>query len=276
VAQRLSAALQLNARPVRESADVARGVARFRADTHHFFEVSERSNYVRYSNQALQYGSVTREPPDSARAVSLVRTLLGRLEGRGLLRTSEVMWDQPEISHAYEEGAPAMGSLQAASPPRRVDTRVKYYRAVNGVPISGSFVRAVLNDAEDLTGLTISWRPLVPDQDERPVVSSKDDARGKFEAEIGSEPTAGTVDVMVNEYVYHDPSPHDPVAFLEPGYLFIYTVRTPVPDATGEFVVSKKMYRFYPATSHEEEQLPSAEAARRMAKRAAHPPDTRP
>jgi hypothetical protein len=53
----------------------------------------------------------------------------------------------------------------------------------------------------------------------------------------------------------------DSLNFLQPGYLFVYTVRSPVPGLDGQMAVSKQLQTFMPAMQHGEIQPPSAEAA---------------
>jgi hypothetical protein len=75
-------------------------------------------------------------------------------------------------------------------------------------------------------------------------------------------PQGSLVEVSVNELVYRDPSTRDAVSFLEPGFLFVYQVKTPLPDRPGVFAVSKKLQGFVPAVEHDLKQLASMRQAR--------------
>jgi hypothetical protein len=94
---------------------------------------------------------------------------------------------------------------------------------------------------------------------------SRSEARTQFErrAEFSSLPAGSKLEVLVDELVYQDGSRFDAVGFLEPGYFFLYIVRTPI-LGSNEYVVSKKLNWFLPVTSHGETQLPSREAQRRV------------
>ena len=65
----------------------------------------------------------------------------------------------------------------------------------------------------------------------------------------------------MSDLVYYDPSKRDPVAFLEPAYLFVYRVDTPLPGSE-EFAVSKILHRVFPAVAHGRTQLESPRALR--------------
>ena len=252
--------------------DSIRRISRFGAGDHRI-EVSEDGALIRYHNGTVLEREATAEPPTRERSLALAQVLLDRLDAKGVLQRSEVLSADAVVSYTYKQEGPGGSpgeTFRGPLPARKVNTRVKYYRAVHGIPVSGSFVKVVFADSEEVAILEVAWRPVLADATSggsSTVTIGKDDARAMFERSLNAESLApgSRVKVLVEELVYDDSEPLDAVNFLEPGFLFIYIVRTPKLGSVDEFVVSKKLHRFFPVTKHGESKWPSQVAARRAA-----------
>jgi hypothetical protein len=252
VVQRAAMALNLREGFAFEKRDPAREVSRFRAGTH-VIEVGERNGVLKYTDLATYNRDAGSEPPDRSRGIDLGKSLIEQLERQGLLNQQEILWDQPVVSHRFRQQGPGGTPGEPVQHPgteRKMDTRVTYYRAINGIPVSSSEIRMTFTDRETLAALRMDWRQLeVDSKSSIDVRLSFEEARTKFETlPDWDHLQAGTyVNVFANELVYWDPPPSGLAHSLDPAYYFLYVVKSPVIDGRDEFVVSKKLKKIMPA-----------------------------
>jgi hypothetical protein len=143
-----------------------------------------------------------------------------------------------------------------------LDTRIFVPRALHGLGISGHGVRIVFDKRGAVAGLDLLWRDVAIDDSRKALPVKLDMTRAKERFERDTKwPAKAQVIVRANELVYFDRSMRDPVAFLEPAYLFVYEVRVPMPGR-DVFRVSKVLHQVIPAVEHREQQLASPRAAR--------------
>ena len=235
----------------------------------HRVKVYPRSGMMKYANRAA-YNAI---PPDfekqravrEERALLIARELVERLAAHGLIDQTEILWHAPHVYYrklGEDVGGPVGGGRPPTSaPPRDMDTRVFLSRLKDGVPVSGHGVRIVINPDEKIASVNLMWRDVEKSSKTYRTDGDMARARQRFERALAVSKGA-RVDVLVDEFVYLDPSPRDPVAFLEPGFLFVYVVRTPLAGKPGVFAVSKKLHWFLGATEHGLLQVPSLRKAR--------------
>ena len=136
-------------------------------------------------------------------------------------------------------------------------------------------MRFVFTPQGQLASLNLMWRDLEADGKKYPRRLDLEEAKKQFEGSI-KVPNNARVEVSVSELVYLDPSPRDPVTFLEPGYLFVYVVKTPLEDRKDVFAVSRKLPLFVPAIEHDLAQRPSLRKERLRGLERKLEQDTRP
>jgi hypothetical protein len=192
-------------------------------------------------------------------ALGKTRALLNRLAEAGLVQSDQLFYNGVRISHRKEQGA--RGAKQGekgrpeSSPAVNADTRVFVPRAVNGVGVSGHGVQVTYTKGGQVAALDLYWRDLAFEAPPLRVRLPLDEAKRRFEESL-LLPRNAQVEVLASDLVYFDPSKRDPVAFLEPAYLFVYRVKTPL-AASEEFAVSKVLHRVIPAVAHGRTQLES-------------------
>lgn len=197
-------------------------------------------------------------PLSEDEAVELARTVSLVLIDAGLVNESELLFEAPRISFRKEgEVAGAVQGQQGRpqlQPSRRMDARVFVARVLVGVGVSGQGIRFTFSNTGRLTGLDFLWRELRLDHETSYALRmDMAGAMNRFEQSI-DVPAESNVNVLVNELVYYDPSMRDPLNYLEPVYLFVYVVKTPIRDQ-DEFIVSKKLHHVIPAVEHSGTQL---------------------
>jgi hypothetical protein len=237
-------------------------------DDRYRFKVYVSSGMVKFRDTEL-YNQTPKEEQDLSpltgeTAIARAEEVLERLATAGLVELDELLLPAARIyfrkEQSYrgaelgESGRPRPGPAEVA------DIRVFVPRAINGVGVSGHGVRMVFTKRKALAGLDLLWRDVRLDNTERPVDLTMAQAKERFEKSLDL-PENARVEVTVNELVYFDPSMRDPVAFLEPVYLFVYQTRVPTREGS-EFRVSKMLHHVIPATDHGDVQLPSRRAAR--------------
>lgn len=249
----------------------------------HRFKAYPYAGMVKYSNRRL-YNAIpqdfeNRPAVEPDKAVGLARELVERLAEKGLLDKSEVLIQAPHVYFrklGQDTGGPEGGGQPAESaPPHNMDTRVFLSRVVQGVPVSGNGLRFVFTPQGQLASLNLMWRDLEADGKKYPRRLDLEEAKKQFEGSI-KVPNNARVEVSVSELVYLDPSPRDPVTFLEPGYLFVYVVKTPLEDRKDVFAVSRKLPLFVPAIEHDLAQRPSLRKERLRGLERKLEQDTRP
>lgn len=238
-------------------------------DDRYRFKVYVPSGMVKFRDTRLYNQTPAEEEklpalaPDSA--LARARVVLRRLHDAGLVNEAELAFGIAQVSHRREQGA--RGARQGergrpSVPPAAVaDTRVFVPRVIHGLGVSGNGVRITFTKRVEVAGIDLLWRDLASERQRLPVKVSLREARAQFERSAGV-PAGAVVDVIADELVYFDPSMRDAVAFLEPGYLFVYRVRVPVKDRPNEFRVSKVLHWLISAVDHGRQPLPSARAAR--------------
>ena len=198
---------------------------------------------------------------DDETALRRAKQMLDKLAGHGLVQPEQLLINSARFSHSKARGNPGRLPNQTGRPkpgPIEVlDTRIFIPRAVDGLGVSGHGVRIVFDKRGEVTGLDLLWRDFEIDKSKKPlpVKLVMEEAIKRFETELKA-PSNAKVDVIANELVYFDPSMRDSVAFLEPGYLFVYQVKVPI-EGRDEFRVSKVLHRLIPAVDHGLKQLPS-------------------
>ncbi len=233
------------------------------------WKVYPRSGMIRYEDlrlyNAIPKDFATRQALSEEKAISLARDIVRRLEAGGVINRSEVLWDASQVYFSKLQGSTGRPERGPAEPKLtevyNLDTRVLLPRIKEGVPVSGDNLRLVFNADGRVASLNLMWRDLKtgPQAYRRRV--DMNGAKEQFERAL-NVPRGSRVEVSANELTYFDPSPRDPVAFLEPVYLFVYTVRTPIKEKPGVFSISKKLWRVIPAVEHGQVQLPSLRKAR--------------
>lgn len=250
------------------------------SDRTHKWKVYPRSGMISYEDAQL-YNAIprdfaTRQALSEERAKGLARDMVKRLHDGGLINQSEVLWEATRVYSSKLQGSTGRPRRGDAQPEKtsvyNLDTRIFLPRIREGVPISGDNLRLVFTPEGKMASLNLMWRDL--QSDPRLFQRRIDMNRAKEEFERSLKVPAGSrVEVSVNELTYYDPSPRDPVAFLEPVYLFVYTVKTPIKGKPGIFSVSKKLSTLIPAVEHGQQQIPSMRKARltELAKRFGNP-----
>ena len=203
---------------------------------------------------------------DDQAAMKRAREILDKLAANDLVEMDQLLLQAARISHSKARGnagrLPGQTGRPTPGPIEILDTRVFIPRAVNGLGVSGHGVRFVFDQRGAVAGLDLLWREVKIDSSRKPlpVKLGMPEAIKRFEREL-AVPANAQVAVEANDLVYFDPSMRDPVAFLEPGYLFVYQVRVPI-KGRGEFRVSKVLHRLIPAVDHGQQQLASPRAER--------------
>jgi len=198
-------------------------------------------------------------------AVVRAGAVIRRLQEAGLVREDQLPLTIAHVSHRKEQGV--RGARQGEQgrprvmPASAADTRVFIPRVIDGLGVSGNGVRITFTKTGAIAGVDLLWRDVSSARQRLPVKLSLSEARAQFERSARI-PGDAVVDVLADELVYFDPSTRDAVAFLEPGYLFVYRVRVPIKDQPNRFRVSKVLHWLIPAVNHGRQQLPSARAAR--------------
>ena len=199
------------------------------------------------------------EPLGRERAVAESRRILSKVAAAGLLSEKELLYDAVRLSSRMAQSGPGApeGSTgrKKFDPARAVDTRVFVPRVLSGVAVSGQGVRLTFAPGGRLAGLDLLWRELGVEAEAQPLAVTPGQARERFEKAVSAPPGA-SVNVSVNELVYYDPSMREPVGFLEPAYLFVYEVRTPI-AGRDEFRVSKRLHHVVSALDHDRRQVVS-------------------
>jgi hypothetical protein len=233
------------------------------------WKVYPRSGMIKYIDQplynTLEAGLGSRRALSEDDAMAVAKRLIHGLASAGLIDEAQVLWDAPHVYYSRTQGStgrPKNGTAKRKTTSiRDVDTRVFLPRIVNGIPVSGDNVRIVFTPRGRVSSLNLMWRDLQigPKNYRRTLAMER--AKETFERSLRA-PQGSLVEVSVNELVYRDPSTRDAVSFLEPGFLFVYVVKTPLRDRPGVFAVSKKLQSFVPAIEHEVKQMPSMRKAR--------------
>jgi hypothetical protein len=197
-------------------------------------------------------------------AVRKTRDLMKSLAQAELLEADQLLDSDVHISHRREQDVRGANQGERGRPDIRpapmADTRVFVPRAVNGVGISGHGVQITYSKGGQVAGLDLYWRDLAFEVPPLRIRFSLDEVKKRFEESLVL-PRNAQVEVQASDLVYFDPSKRDPVAFLEPAFLFVYRVRTPLPDSE-EFAVSKVLHAVIPAVAHGRTQLESPRALR--------------
>lgn len=201
----------------------------------------------------IEAGPLAREE-----ALDLAGETLQALVAAKLVREDELVLDAAMFSFRKEGqgGGAATGQVGRPSfqPSVVMDTRVLIPRAINGIGVFGHGVRLTFSNTGKLTGLDLLWRDVALDEKASyPLRMSMEDAKRIFETSVDVTP-GSTVDVLLNELVYDEPSRRAPVSFLEPVYLFVYRARVPI-EGGDEFIVSKRVHRAIAAVDHGMVQL---------------------
>jgi hypothetical protein len=233
------------------------------------WKVYPRSGMIKYVDQTLYNrlpaGLASRRALSEDEATSAAKRLIHRLASAGLIDEAQVLWDAPHVYYSRMQGStgrPKNGTAKRKTTPiRDVDTRVFLPRIVNGIPVSGDNVRIVFTPRGEVSSLNLMWRDVQIGPKNYRRTLDMDRAKETFQRSLRA-PQGSLVEVSVNELVYRDPSTRDAVSFLEPGFLFVYQVKTPLPDRPGVFAVSKKLQGFVPAVEHDLKQLASMRQAR--------------
>lgn len=228
-----------------------------------------RSGMIKYVDQTLYNQLPARLASQrflsETEAISAAKLLVRRLANAKLLDEAQVLWNAPHVYYSKMQGStgrPKNGkATRRTTPVRNVDTRVFLSRIVNGIPVSGDNIRIVFTPGGRVSSLNLMWRDLHIGQKNYRRTLDMERAKDTFQRSLRA-PQGSRVEVLVNELVYRDPSTRDAVSFVEPGYLFVYSVKTPLPDRPGVFVVSKKLQAFVPAVDHDLKQLASMRKAR--------------
>ncbi len=233
------------------------------------WKVYPRSGMIKYVDQTLYNrlpaGPASRRALSGDEAIAATKRLIRRLASVGLIDEAQVLWDAPHVYNSRMQdstGRPKNGiGKRKTTAVRDVDTRVFLPRIVNGIPVSGDNVRIVYTPRGEVSSLNLMWRDVQIGPKNYRRTLDMDRAKDTFQRSLRA-PQGSLVEVSVNELVYRDPSTRDAVSFLEPGFLFVYTVKTPLPDRPGVFRVSKKLQSFVPAVEHDRKQLASMRKAR--------------
>jgi hypothetical protein len=233
------------------------------------WKVYPRSGMIRYedvqSYNVIPKDFATKQAPSEEKAMALARDIVERLDNARVINRSEILWDAPRVYYSKLQGSTGRPQRGKAEPELtaiyNTDTRVFLPRIKEGIPVSGDNLRLVFTPEGRLASLNLMWRDLKtgPQTYQRRLDMSQ--AREEFERSL-NVPRGSRVEVSVNELTYFDPSPRDAVAFLEPVYLFVYTVKTPIKEKPGVFSISKKLSRVIPAVEHGQAKLPSIRKAR--------------
>jgi hypothetical protein len=233
------------------------------------WKVYPRSGMIKYVDQTL-YNQLparlaSQRVLSEVEAISGAKRLIRRLANAGLIDEAQILWNAPHVYYSRMQGStgrPKNGKAERKTTPlRNVDTRVFLPRIVNGIPVSGDNVRIVFTPGGQVSSLNLMWRDLHIGQKNYRRTLDMEHAKDTFQRSLRA-PQGSLVEVIVNELVYRDPSTRDAVSFLEPGFLFVYVVKTPLRDRPGVFAVSKKLQGFMPAVEHDLKQLPSLRKAR--------------
>lgn len=281
---RLARALNVRSDFSRAKLKVAKdGETSVYSDQAHRWKVYPRSGMIKYQDvtvyNKIPRGFASSEALSEERAMGHARELVKRLNDAGVISESEILWDAPHVYFSKLQGSTGRPRRGFAQPQvtkvYHLDTRVFLPRIREGVPVSGDNLRLVFTSEGRLASLNLMWRDLTIGRETYQRRIDMNRAKEQFERSL-KVPDGSRVEVSVNELTYFDPSPRDPVAFLEPVYLFVYTVKTPIKEKPGVFSVSKKLSKVIPAIEHGREQLPSMRKARlgELAKRnrnQAHP-----
>ncbi|MGR8981515.1 MAG: hypothetical protein ACU84H_15695 [Gammaproteobacteria bacterium] len=229
------------------------------------FKIYARSGMVKFRDTKLYNRDLDEQKSlnvlDDETALKRANQMLDKLAIHGLVQSEQLLVNSARFSHNKARGNPGRLPNQTGRPkpgPIEVlDTRIFIPRAVDGLGVSGHGVRIAFDKRGEVTGLDLLWRDLEIDKSRQPlpVKLIMEEAIKRFQAELKA-PIGAEVDVIANELVYFDPSMRDSVAFLEPGYLFVYLVKVPV-EGRDEFRVSKVLHRLIPAVDHGMKQLPS-------------------
>jgi len=198
---------------------------------------------------------------DEETALRRAKQVLDKLVSHGLVQPEQLLINSPRFSHNKARGNPGRLPNQTGRPKpgpiEILDTRIFIPRAAGGLGVSGQGVRIVFDKRGEVAGLDLLWRDFEIDKSKKPlpVKLVMEEAIKRFQTELKA-PDNAEVDVIANDLVYFDPSMRDSVAFLEPGYLFVYLVKVPI-KGRDEFRVSKILHRLIPAVDHGMKQLPS-------------------
>ncbi len=222
----------------------------------HLFTVLLPSGMARYRDLGRHNRTLATDSPAPAlapeKAMGMARSLIGRLARAGLVSSDELQLELARVSH--RKGATDAGPTSRGEP-QVLDTRVFVPRVIDGLGVSGHGVQFTFANNGELTAVDLRWRELRGAQERRSLAVTLEAARERFEGALEVS-VDSRVEVTVSDLVYYDPSPRDPVAFLEPAYLFVYRVLTPIEDSE-EFIVSKLLHEVIPAVQHDLRQIAS-------------------
>lgn len=225
-------------------------VFRFR-DRDHKFTVFASAGSIRYRNRLLYLadpdeGAV--EAPAEEKVIQRAERDLQRLASVGLLDPEQIDRKNIHVTHQETQSGTKEGGKVKIGPVLTLDTRVDFTRQIGQLRVAGNGVRLIYHHKGSLAGLDLAWREVKSIKQDVPLAVGRDEAIKMFRDQVALYTRSGsTVDLMQAELVYPDLKPRDDLRLLIPGYLFMYRVRTPVPELKGEFVVGKKRFILLPA-----------------------------
>ena len=222
---------------------------RFRAGDHKF-EVFPESSGIKYENREL-YRVAPKAgeevPSDQAMTTRAARDL-DRLAAARLIELAELDRENPHISHQRARSAERSQEGVKVGTLSTLDTRLDFTRRIEGIRVAGNGVRLIYGNDQRLYACEIVWRPILAAEQKLPLAITREQALSDFREAVDEHTRQGAeVELLQAELVYVDPGPKERVATLDPTYLFLYRVRTPIPDKKDEYIVSKKMLYSVPA-----------------------------
>ena len=238
-------------------------------DDRHRFKVYVPSGMVIYRDRKTHNRSFPEDQdkylPGREKVLEWAKKTVKSLEGKGLVDARQLLMEAAHISHRMENQAAGATQGQKGQPkiasPRPMDTRIFFARAIDGIGVSGHGLQLTFTHQGVLTGLDLLWRDVTLEEGRYPVKHGMEEARRIFEKSFAEVAPGTLVKVFANELVYFDTSQRDPLSFLEPSYLFVYTVRTPLPGRK-DYAVSKKLHFRLAAVDHDLTQPVSPSAKR--------------
>ena len=230
--------------------ETKRGIARLRAGDHRF-DVYLESGGIQYQSAELYRlteAAGGESTPSLDALVARARRDLERLAAAKLIERDQI--DERDVHVSHQRSRSAERSKDGLQLGRLVtlDSRLDFTRRLGELRVAGNGVRLIYGNDQKLYGCEIVWRPVRLPERKVPVAVSGGEALAVFrEAVEEHRRQDSVVDLLQAELVYVDPGPTQGAAQLDPTYLFLYRVRTPIPEMKDEYIVGKKLQFSIPA-----------------------------
>jgi hypothetical protein len=236
--------------PIASLKEARRGTFRLQVGDHRF-EVYPRSGGIKYRNAEL-YRLSERAPGESAPPDSALQPRahgdLRRLAAARLIDLEQIDEADVHVSHQRSRSGERSSDGFKAGSLSTIDSRLDFTRRLGGLRVAGNGVRFVYGNDLRLYGCEIVWRSVRIPEAKEPLAVDRSGALAGFAEAVEEHARLGArVELLQAELVYADPGPTQVLTQLEPTYLFLYRVRTPIADRKDDFIVSKKRFLSIPA-----------------------------